>query len=214
MPQYSYRCPNNAEHTVDLYYSYGKYPQTHECVFEGCEGEMYRIIGAVHFSIDNVDKANMSFTLGREFSNKQELKAYMDANGLRHMEESEFAEDVRKLDQERELKRELASKGIDYRTHLAEQQAAKRSAAQEKLKKLGIKVGASKPVTEEEANSSAWEETVSQDYIDHTKPIYDKKGEHIGFKGKKPSAEKRLEVKQKFQDVVVNKNYAPYAAKA
>ncbi len=215
---YPYRCSIESAHYHELLFPFGEYPKELPCLgsqnesgeWASCDGTMHRVIGLFNFNIDNVDKMDLSFT--RQFSNKGEYYEYLKQNDLRIIDDSELADSREELARSREEYLEVTSRGKNWKQHLAEKAAEKQAANAERLKSLGIKVNRATPdeIISSIEDSSDWNDGVSNPYLGD--PIHDKRGEHVGWKGKGISKEDRNAITNRYNEVVTKKNYSEFKA--
>lgn len=161
MPIYPYRCSN--KHYNEQFFSMGFQPRSIVCT---CGEEAKRVFTVPQISVDNMDKIDMTIATGRNFSNKREFEAWLSSRNAHVMDDSEWASDNEKLAEEREFRREIESKGINYTEYLQDAKQRERKYQDEKLKAMGVRLEAA---TAEDFTSATadngWVDTVESDYV-------------------------------------------------
>jgi hypothetical protein len=162
MPLYSYRC--RSKHTVDRFFPMGKQAKEIRC--ETCKEIAVRVFTVPHIAVDNMDKIDMTVATGRNFSNKREFDAWLKSKNAHVMDDSEWASDREYLAQEKEFRKDLAAKGIDYGEYMADKKDRENRERDEKLKQLGVKLeSASKEDFLNANESTGWVDTVEDKYV-------------------------------------------------
>jgi hypothetical protein len=160
MPIYPYRCLN--KHYTEKFFSMGSQAREVPCA---CGESAKRVFTAPLIAVDNTDKVDYTVAAGRNFSNKRELEAWMREKNVHVADDSEWASDREALEQEKEFRHSLASKGIDYAEYIQDKKQSEIRDQDELMRKMGVKVEQVEPSEYLGASSSdGWVDTVESDY--------------------------------------------------
>lgn len=156
MPRYDVKCSDG--HYFEVFQTISGFQRDHVC---GCgkSGQVV-ITKPAFFNVDNVDKVDYTVSAGQNFSNRRERDAWLKANNAYIMGDDSVSQQMFETrNQLIEEKREVESRGGDWKRHLAEKSVAEQASKAERMNAAGVSVHA---LTKEEQAAVQWEDTVQE----------------------------------------------------
>lgn len=156
MPRYDVKCSEG--HYFEIFQSLSEFVREHLCAC-GRTGQIV-ITKPAFFNVDNVDRVDYTVSAGQNFTNRRERDAWLKANNAYIMgEDSVSREMFARRNELVEEKREVESRGGNWRQHLVEKSAAEQAEKEARMKAAGVSVHA---LTKEEQAAVQWEDTVQE----------------------------------------------------
>lgn len=150
------KCPDG--HYFEVFQSISGFQRDHAC---GCglTGQVV-ITKPAFFNVDNVDKVDYTVSAGQNFTNRRERDAWLKANNAYIMGDDSVSQSMfARRNELVEEKREVESRGGNWKQHLVEKSAAEQAEKAARMKAAGVSVHA---LTKEEQAAVQWEDTVQE----------------------------------------------------